>query len=532
MWIEKLDSGKFIALAAMLIMCVGLVSYSNSLTGDLVMDDGWVITGNNLEKYLDSLDPYLTQRSPRSLTNLTFALNYALHGTDTFGYHVVNLVIHLTNSVLVVVLANLILQQISGTKHLRKDIGLIAGLIFVSHPIQTMAVSYITQRYASLVTLVYLVAMCVYFFTRQIPRLKYWGLLGVGILFVIGLAAKETIITLPAVLLVSEYIFYRQTWRRINWPLIGGSVIGGLILLWLALRIYPLTFVVGPKLTSLGETVTWYQYALTQFRVLLMYVYKIIIPVRLNADYYFPISQSPWEWAVWVGIGFWLSLWALASRLLKTQPVISWGICWFLLTLLTSSSVLPLSDVINEYRVYLPMVGISILAGYLLVKSLPERSVNLFLVVAALISCYAVLTFNRNFVYQNSLTYWRDVTLKSPQKPRGFVNYGMELHAQGDYAEAVTAYQKTLELDPQRLTALSNMGVILAQAGEYDAAFIYFNKALGIDPNYIDALNGLGILALNQGDATQAANYFERILEIDPQNSVAQKNLNLVKQVN
>jgi tetratricopeptide (TPR) repeat protein len=177
------------------------------------------------------------------------------------------------------------------------------------------------------------------------------------------------------------------------------------------------------------------------------------------------------------------------------------------------------------------MVGVSLLLAtgiWYLGQKLPSEWVGLG--VISLVLLYGVLTFNRNYVYRDELSFWGDVIQKSPDKARGYVNYAVKLHTTGEAEEAIYYYQQALAIDPDRLTALTNLGVLYTQLGEFDRAEELFDKALTVDPNYMDAINAKGVIYLNTGDFTQAKEYFDKVLAIDPYNNSAIANLEFLGQ--
>jgi hypothetical protein len=158
----------------LLIALIGILAYANTFTVPFQFDDDSYIVNNPIIRTFhyfvapsDITD--LTERTPtavppalryafmtRMLGYLTFAVNYHLHGLDVTGYHVVNLAIHILNGMFVFLILRATLStnrftDAAGGQVYAKD--LIAGMIamlFVSHPIQTQAVTYISQRFASL----------------------------------------------------------------------------------------------------------------------------------------------------------------------------------------------------------------------------------------------------------------------------------------------------------------------------------------------------------------------------------------------
>lgn len=348
------------------------------------------------------------------------------------------------------------------------------------------------------------------------------------VLFVLGLHTKTIVATLPLIVFISEWLLFNK--GKFPWKLSIPLSIAVLSMFLFGLKAQSFHFMFFfSKPNSIGEVVRPLPYLATQFRTFLMYIRKVLVPLGLNADYYFPLSKSFLELGVLTGMTAWSGSVVLAWFLRKRHPLLSFCLWWFLLTPLISSSFIPILDVINEYRMYLPMVGFSLGLSVLIWK-IPEKinqwGIGLFVVLLVLI--YGVLTFNRNFVYQTELSYWGDVIKKSPQKARGYVNYAVFLHTHGKGQEALTYYQKALEIDPERLTALANIGVLYTQAGQYDKAIEYFDQALALDENYTDAINGLGVIYLNKGELVKAEAQFKRVLKIEPENSSAAENLEII----
>ena len=188
--------------AILLIALTGAIIYSNSLRGPFLFDDTRTIVENEKIRVLSNflgLDSILQNRP---FADLTFALNYRFGKLDPFGYHVINLLIHILNGVIVYLLSRAILAQLSETtsfhpsisdprpqkkKRLISDpegllntkqqiplIALFTALIFVAHPIQTQAVTYISQRYASLAALFYLLSVLFYLKGRVAQTILVW----------------------------------------------------------------------------------------------------------------------------------------------------------------------------------------------------------------------------------------------------------------------------------------------------------------------------------------------------------------------
>lgn len=512
------------------IMLATIIAYSNSLGGGLVMDDGWVISQSHLEPYLDSPPSLFQAYRPRTLANYTFAANYALHGLETFGYHLVNLLIHLTNLTLVVILSSQLLKMLTKLpRSPRMAISLLGALLWGLHPINTMAVSYITGRYSLLGSMFYLLGVMAFvklLGAKSVTRRILW-LSSIMAALVLGITSKEIVATLPLLCLLVLVIQGSRTKQVLGWGLLLTPVVATLGLL--TFRFYNWSFIIGPKLSSTGETINWYEYALTQWHVWLVYLSKLMVPLQLTGDYDLPIASSLWSLPVVIGLVVWLGLIGTGIYLRSRERFVSLAIGWLLITPLIDGSIFPIADVANEYRLYLPSLGFAWIVSWMIFKLSKANYDIARVVVLAVLVVYMSLTYSRNFVYQSNLHFWEDVVIKSPAKARGYVNIGQQYHASGQVERAMEAYSQALKIDPKRVVALSNLAIAYLQLNQIAEARTTWNQALMIDDGHVDSLNGLGVLELNFGSPQLAVEYFTKALEIEPDNQPAKDNLTLAQ---
>lgn len=373
--------------AILLITAAALLAYSNTFHATFHFDDVYLIVENATIKDLKYLPEILS--GPRGLAIATFSLNYAIGGLNTFGYHVVNLLIHIANGVLVYFLIFLTLSLMKnppfakggagGFNGWSSRIAMYAALIFAVHPIQTQAVTYITQRMESLASLFYLLALLLFLkgakATRAVSAILLYS--GVVISYFFAFKSKEVAITLPAVIFLYDLYFISSGNTKAllkRWPLYA-------VLLFLLVHLSVKTGIpagaVG-AVTSTGfsdvtnatagfavKEITPGQYLLTQFNVIMTYLRLLLIPVEQNLDYDYAVSRSLFELRTllsFIGIVSILS----AAVYLFMRPVswitrhgriISFFIFWFFVILSPTSSFVPIQDVIFEHRVYLPSVG-------------------------------------------------------------------------------------------------------------------------------------------------------------------------------
>jgi protein O-mannosyl-transferase len=469
-------------LICVIICLVGVAIYSNTFESTFHFDDETSIINNVAIRHLNDPIGIFHYSAVRFMTYLSFAVNYRINGLDVGGYHVVNLLIHLSTALLVGFFARQILHWIvaDGPEAEKKYrlVPLIAALIFVAHPVQTQGITYIVQRAASLATFFYITSLYLYGVARekQMAGTAYLaaggyfaGALMAGILAVFS---KETAFTLPLALGLYEICFIGS--QKIKW----GYIV--LIALLLSL-ILGVIVTMGLLSLEIGGAIPARQYLLTQPMVLLTYLRLFIFPINQILDYDFPISRSIFEVRAILSIIALASVIGVGFGAFKKWRMVSFGIMWFLLTLLPESSFIPMPDVIFEHRLYLPMVGLSICSAFLISDLTKKwtwslRSASLILLIGAL----SLTTYERNKVWADDFSLWTDVIKKSPGKARGYQNMGRIFADRGLYSDASENFKKALMIDPVNPLTYNSLANVLLKQGQPDAAIVECNRALAL----------------------------------------------------
>ena len=495
-----------------------LLIYGSTLRAPFHFDDGHLIVENKAIRDLPSQWQLLSQLKARSLVTFSFALNYRLGGLDVFGYHVVNVAIHAINGLLVCWLALLLLSNplvSSGDKDGRAKywLALGAGLLFVSHPVQTQAVTYIVQRLTSMAAMFYLLSVCFYIKGRYLQakgegRRPLWYYAGTVLSGLAAFLSKEISFTLPLMLLMVEFFFIRKEGKTNKKLMIFGlSALALAIVLGLAFKLAPTR-----ETADIGR----WQYLITQFRVIVTYIRLLVVPVNQNLDYDFSLSRSLWETKTLLSGVFLLGLLSLGVWLYRRFRLISFGIWWFFLALSVESGIIPIRDVIFEHRMYLPLAGYClVLAGifyYFKDRIKPRIAVIIW---AALIIGLGASAYARNQVWRDDLLLWHDTVTKSPNKARPHLNRGNAFMKLGRYDRALADYQRAIESDSAYAQAYYNRGLIYAVGRKYDPARRDFVKAIRLKPEYISALINLGNTYNDTGEYPAAIEYYSQALKID-----------------
>jgi len=548
------------------VAALGLLVYVNTLFSPFLFDDLAYIADSQAIRSLryfisfyDDLSNIIIYVKTRYITHLSFALNYAVNGLAVWGYHSFNIAIHVINALLVYRLVSLTFKtpamRLPSADNLRRgrQIAFFSAIVFVCHPVQIQAVTYITQRFASLATLFYLLSVTLYIAARvrQEEEISPKGFLPPAralllyifalISTVLAMKSKEIAFTLPLVIALYEFMFFSGPLRRRAVTLVPYLLTLPLIPLAMISSTRPAGDLAGEvseaarSLSSISRT----DYLLTQFRVIVTYIRLYLFPVNQNLDYDYPVYHTLLSLPVFLsflllttvlGLGIYIFL-----RYGKEAPLsrlIAFGIFWFFITLSVESSIIPITDIIFEHRAYLPSAGLFITVAAALiaakdrmVDTAPQFVKAVIPMFALFILFLSVAAFMRNTVWRNDLALWSDVVAKSPLKERGHNNLGVAYFNRGMINEAIEQYRTALRLDPKSVNAYHNFGNALYKKGMLDEAVEKYETALQLDPKSVNAHNNLGVIYFDRGMFDQAEEHYRTALEINPFTANANSNL-------
>ncbi len=208
------------AFSIVLLCLAGILVYSNTFTNSFHLDDATIIVENNTIRELDNFDALWHKTPTRVFSCWTFALNYHFGGLNVFGYHLVNIVIHILSGIALWWLIQLlfktrVLRRTSAYRY-KTILSLGGALLFIVHPVQTQAVTYIVQRIASLATLLYLVSLACYVRARleqQKKNIRIAFFLSSIFSAFLAVFSKETSYTLPLAVVLFEIFFMDEESR-------------------------------------------------------------------------------------------------------------------------------------------------------------------------------------------------------------------------------------------------------------------------------------------------------------------------------
>jgi tetratricopeptide (TPR) repeat protein len=528
------------SLISILLIClVGVIDYSNSFDCSFHFDDIPTIEENVAIRSLSNIKAWWGVYPSRPIGYLSFALNYHFHRLDVWGYHLVNLAIHIVNALLVwwlvmLTMATPVMRGQPISRH-KRSMALFTALLFVSHPLAVQSVTYIVQRLASLAALFYLLSLALYVRGRAWEENKgallHFYYAGSILCAILGMLTKEVAFTLPFALVLYEYSFIRTGTWKIDLKDRGIQI--PIIILGIFIALFFLNFSFGifnpiPPLPYQGYDypITAREYLLTQFSVILTYIRLFIVPVNQNLDYDYPISHSLLEWQTLFGLLSLAGILALGILLFRRYRLISFGIIWFFLTLSVESSIIPISqNVIFEHRTYLPGLGFFLVLIGVVFYFLWDRYRRVgWAILVLMVLTNTVLTYERNKVWKSQYTLWADCLKKSPNKPRPLSSYGAALADVGNASEALTYYDKAIKVNPRFYAAYYNRGIAHDNLGNYNQAIGDFDRAIELNPTLAAAYNNRGAIYGKLGNYNQAIGDFDRAIEFNPTLAAAYNN--------
>jgi len=522
------------------IMVIGFVSYSNTFHSPFYVDDTIYITENPIIKDLrhflepSAVKEYVilggqnySQLKMRYIGLLTFALNYRINGDNVTGYHIVNLAIHLTNAVILYLLILSCIGVLRRDFQTSSTVPFLVAMLFVSHPIQTQAVTYLTQRFVLLACMFYLLCLLSYVKSRLASSSlrKSFYYVGALVFAILAMKTKEIAFTLPITLALYEIMFLNGKPKR------RALYLSPFFLTMLSIPLSLINFnssivdiLKGVEdSTHVLSNLSRWDYLITQFTVVVTYIRLLFLPVNQNFDYDYPTYHSLFYPQVFFSLILLLLILVtglyLNYRNKRNDPfikLIAFGIFWFFITLSVESSLIPIGDVIFEHRVYLPSAGffmVVVPSAFLLKEKLTDKIPMLQKAIIPslvfLICILSVMTFKRNEVWQDETRFWEDVVSKSPGKARPHYSLGLPYRMHGRLDEAVEQYQIASCLDPHFIDVHNALGIVYGEQRRYDDAIREYRAELQNYPQNFNAHENLAMVYFKQGRFKDASDEYQ-----------------------
>ena len=488
------------ALAGLFLV---LEVYGPALNGAFVLDD----------RYLPFMDPAIAQASIkgwvlglRPLLSFSYWLNYQSSGTESYAYHLTNVFLHFLGSIVIGLVAAKLLTLGGTTGRERNILSVIAGGLFLLHPMQTESVAYVASRSEVLSVLLYFSGFAVFLY-RRTESITILRSLAIVALFAAAISTKEHTLTLAALLLMADY-FWGLGGIRKNWPLYGILAIAGAWGAFVVGRVLKGASTAGFNVPGLTPTT----YFFTRCRVIWTYVRLFFLPAGQNVDPDVAVSASLLDHGAIAGLLGLVALVVAAWIYRKRFPLAAFGVFMFILLLAPTSSFIPISDVQAERRLYLPFLGLVLICLEFLRRLKWSQMVGAGVAILAVCS---VLTYQRSQVWASPIDLWKDAAAKSPKKWRPRFQLAYAYYDAGDFARASDAYEAASHLEPPGFNLLVDWALALDAQGKPQEALIKLQQASMLESSaHVQAL--IGMVYAKQSKWQEALAALERAEKIDP----------------
>lgn len=525
-----------------LTVLVGVVVYGNSMDAPFIYDGKGKILENPrirmTELTGDSVSNAVFRKSKtdgRTLTTLSYAINYYFHGYDLWGYHFVNILIHLITGGLLYIFIVCTLRYLPETARIDDPllIAAAASLLWMVIPLHTQTVTYIVQRANGLATMLFMLSLVLYLQGREARRRSaksssWRWFLAAAVVWILSLGCKQITITLPVVVLLYEWFFFRDLDRQ--WMQDKLKYLTVVLVLLILMGLFFLLPNPLERLTSIKSfsenNFAYWERVLTQPRVVLYYASLIFwpLPSRLRMVYDWQLSASLFTLVTTIlAVGGIIALLFFAFKLARKERLISFCILWFFGNLAVESSFIPL-EVIVEHRTYLPSMLVWLIPVLLVNRyaGIKWIAVILFGAVAVLFSYW---TMERNEIWRDPIAFWQDNIQKAPGNPISYNNLALELVERDRNDEAIGYYEKAIAVKPGYAKAHFNIGKCLQDKGDLDAAIRHYRSAVENNPKYANAVNNLAGALLESGRIDEALSYFIAAVALSPDDAQIRYNL-------
>ncbi len=461
------------------LFVISFVVRINSLNNSFVLDDFRLIIDNsfiqNIGNFLKIADPrnffdvLPVVCGARPLTVISLMVDFFLFGQNPFGYHLINLILHGFNVVL------LFLFVFNLTEN--RKAGLLSALLFSIHPIQSEVINIASFRADLLFVFFMLVFLnLINILKNKKENKKKLIIVFMFFAFLCALFSKENAIVIPVILSAYILFFYKET--GIKYFLITTVFVTAVFMFffWIERFPVPLYNLVYPSIeNNIIPLSSFGTYLNIIFASVYYNLMHIVYPVNLSVDYF--VSYSNFQSAFVV---LFISIYIFLMFKIK-DVYLKFIMLFTLAVYLPVSNIVPLVNTVADRYMYLPMIGISMIFGYVIIKFLEVVNPKIiYAFVVFLFSIFALISYQRGKVYSNQYTLYQDALLKNPQNVRTAYNMGVAYIANKEFANAISQFADVAKINPiyrrdqvWLLTAISYEAL-----GQKESAKKYYHKAL------------------------------------------------------
>ena len=438
----------------------------------------------------------------------SYALDFAIGGTQPFIYHLTNIIWHIADVILVYACMKRLQDNVY--------IALFVALLFAMHPVQTESVSWIAARNKVMNGFFFLLATYAYIsYVLEHNRRK---LVWVYVFAVAAYLCKLTAVTLPFALLAVDIWLHRSLRSKTVWlekvPLVLLAIPIGIINLQAQADV---AFLNTHPEFNFGHTIVFAGYAYVQYLV------NLLLPVKLSVLYPYPTAIEAMHIMYTVLAAAIVALGVLAYR--KHWYVLAGGILFYTVNIAIVLQFVQFGEVLMADRyLYLACIGVWYPVVYYVGRLISQKQLQLskaaIAVMTVLCLCYSAATFSRNDIWLSELNFWKSVTNSFPESSVAQSSLGGVYMEEGNNPEALAHINNAISLDANNYKAWYNKGVLLMRKGDAAGALSALNNAIRLK-NYSKALFTRALLYQQTGNYNAALPDIKRVLEQEPGNARA-----------
>jgi tetratricopeptide (TPR) repeat protein len=458
------------------------------------------------------------------ITWLSHMLDIELFGMNPAGHHIVNVILHSINSILLFLLLN------RYTRFLWRSAAVAA--LFALHPLHVESVAWAAERKDVLSALFWMLTLYHYAGYVQKPNLSKYFI--TVTFFTLGLMAKPMLVTLPVVMLLLDY------WplRRFESALLKDTSYSAQHSPWylckeklpfLALVIGACTVTIYAQKAALSplSNTTILSRIFNAATAYQLYLGKMLLPRNLAVFYPFNHALPGLQVLSAIALLCVVSITVVYQR--QTRPYLFVGWFWYIITLVPVIGIIQVGmQAMADRYTYIPLIGIFLLAVWGIAEATTgwayQRIALSTLIVASITAC-TLTTWQQVSYWKNSATLFNHALTSTHKNFIAHFLLGCESEKQGKLDEAVTSYKATLTDNPYYGAAYGKLGKINYESGKLDDAIEYYYKELFVSPLSVNCRNNLGIALAENGKLDEAINHFTHALSLKPDFIQAQDNL-------
>jgi len=504
---------KFYLIEFLIISGLTAVIFSNNLINEFVYDDSAFVKNNPhitkfsfIPKYFTNVKTYQSTgiegkvKIYRPLVTVSYAVDYAVWKLNPFGYHLVNNMLHLICGFLVF----LFFYQWSGSR----KISLITSILFISHPAQIEAVSWISGR-GNMLYSIFALASLLFYLKCQINNTI--NLIIPLILFAISLFCKEmgiNVIFISALI----YLYAKKETSEVSMrkfiKFFSSMIIIGIF--YFVIRYSVLSAIA--QTTYIGGSIT--ATIFTMIKVLCLYLLLFLFPVNLNVIPDVSVITSFFSAELLISIAFFTLFFIIVIINRKNQ--VSFGLLWGVLGLLPVMNIIPIQALMAERFLYLSNAGFCFTVAVIIIKIAKNKTI---FIVTSTICIFSALSIVRNSDWQNNFSLWKSSLSKNYYSAKAHNGLALEYQKRGEINAAISEFQTAMALDRENIQIINNYAIALKLSGD-DVAFTQkLQDALKLKGEHSQTYHNLGLYYLEKGEYEKSLMMLTESIRLDWDNA-------------